>query len=123
MIRLDEAKEIIRSAGPAGSSDRCLEMDSDSIFGEGWRDLGEDHYYNEIDDLVAGPGEVDRASIWVCSASTEELTVVETEAVYDFGFEWDRQVDTGVQPRVVENETEEQPTRASGASGRCACDT
>ncbi|SPF45936.1 hypothetical protein SBDP1_580025 [Syntrophobacter sp. SbD1] len=56
MIGLNEAKTIIHGADPDLNSEQFSEIDASAVFEPGWRHLGEDYFYNESRDQVAGPG-------------------------------------------------------------------
>jgi len=55
MIGLDEAKAIIHGADPDLDSDRYFEIEASAVFQTGWSPLGDDYFYNETNNLIAGP--------------------------------------------------------------------
>jgi hypothetical protein len=55
MIGLDEAKAIIHGAYPDLDSEHHFEAGASVIFESGWRHLGDDYFYNEEKNQVAGP--------------------------------------------------------------------
>jgi hypothetical protein len=131
MIGLEEAKEIIRRADSLGFPDQeHSEVQTAAVYEEGWEPLGEDYFYNESSNLIAGPG---GASL------TRKLTRLDvlidrkresSEAAFDISQEWDRQVD--LEPQPAKGITPEQGGLTSGdyadwrrriANGKCTCDS
>ena len=129
MIGLDEAKEIISRADSKDDPDQTsLEVGSATVYEEGWEPLGEDYFYNESNNLVAGPGG---------GNPTRTLTSLgffmqaeEEERDFDISQEWDRQVDLDPSPNRDGAHAPGQLTAGSYgdwkrriANGKCTCDS
>ena len=56
MMGLDEAKGIIHGADPDFDSEQYSEIEAAAVSETGWLHLGEDYYYREDREQVAGPG-------------------------------------------------------------------
>lgn len=129
MIGLDTAKEIIRRADPAGSSDRCSEVDSAIVDEKGWEHVGEDYFYHEAKRQLAGPSSLNRKRILVNAISEAEGDNLGHEAIQDISLEWERQAAT--EPPSGEEtshtaeglRTEEDRGRQESGSIKCTCDT
>jgi hypothetical protein len=122
MIGLDEAKEVIRRADPAGTLDEYSEADPAVVYQEGWRHLGDDHFYNESTNQVAGPMSSGSIRIVVALSVRDRNSDVETS--YDLALEWDRQV--GTDPLEVNMDAAAKGATSKDyqkrSSGKCACD-
>ena len=131
MIGLDEAKEIISRADSNDYPDqRHSEIDSAAVYEEGWEPLGEDYFYNESDNLVAGPGSGNPTRTLTSLGALVEVEEEDSEIAFDISQEWDRQVD--LEPQPVKGMTHEQGGLTSGdyadwrrriANGKCTCDS
>ncbi len=125
MIGLEEAKEYIRRAGRAVSSDRVSEIDSSSAGEQGWEHLGEDYFYNAKSNQIAGPRGEGAVRILVTLSLTLENAGQEIEAEYDLALEWDRLAGDSSSPELGAEVLPRGITaKDSGRKldERCACD-
>ncbi len=124
---LDEAKEVIRNADRTGSPYRCFEMDAAVVYEDGWIDIGDDHYFNPVAGLLAGPGGEGAVRI-VAEVPPDVLDRIAEDVVgYDIAMEWDRQVAMEPLAGRLEDESERSPDSANigrlARERKCACDT
>lgn len=129
MISLAKAKEIIGRADSAANSDlEYSKIDADAVYSEGWEHLGDDYFYSERANLIAGPsgGGPERTMISPDEAVLNEYK--ESEKDYDISFEWDRQVGEESVPYAARDRNRLIPLGAEeakrpNAGGKCTCDT
>ncbi len=89
MIGLREAKEIIRRADPIGVPDLYSEIHTSAVNEKGWVPIGEDHYFHESANQIAGPNNDTGSRILVKLETGELNRNTKMESYRDIELEWD----------------------------------